>query len=55
MVRSNGLPFDEAFSIEAECTKDNAITDDAREGPRAFMLKRPPVFTGLIPPTEKGN
>ena len=46
MVRSNGLPFDEAFVIEAQCTKDNAATEDAKEGPRAFMQKRPPVFTG---------
>ena len=46
MVRSNGLPFNEAFEIEAQCTKDNAATDDAKEGPRAFMQKRPPVFTG---------
>ncbi len=46
MVRSNGLPFEEAFAIEAQCTKDNAATDDAKEGPRAFMQKRPPVFTG---------
>lgn len=46
MVRSNGLSFDEAFIIEAQCTKDNAATDDAKEGPRAFMQKRPPVFTG---------
>ncbi len=46
MVRSSGLPFDEAFAIEAQCTKDNAATDDAKEGPRAFMEKRPPVFTG---------
>lgn len=46
MVRSNGLPLDEAFAIESRCTKDNAATADAREGPRAFMEKRPPVFTG---------
>ncbi|MCT2557515.1 enoyl-CoA hydratase-related protein [Tsuneonella sp. YG55] len=46
MVRSNGLPFDEAFKIEAQCTKDNAATADAKEGPRAFMEKRPPVYTG---------
>lgn len=46
MVRSNGLPFDDAFAIEAQCTKDNAATADAKEGPRAFMEKRPPVYTG---------
>ncbi len=46
MVRTSGLPFEEAFAIEAQCTKENAATDDAKEGPRAFMQKRPPVFTG---------
>lgn len=46
MIRSNGLPFEEAFVIEAQCTKDNAASDDAKEGPRAFMEKRAPVFTG---------
>ncbi|GAC1527825.1 MAG: crotonase/enoyl-CoA hydratase family protein [Marmoricola sp.] len=46
MVRSNGRPLAEAFLIESECTKANARTDDAREGPRAFMEKRAPVFRG---------
>ena len=46
IVRSSGRPIDEAFIIEAECTKENARTEDAREGPRAFMEKRPAVFRG---------
>ena len=46
MVRSSGRPFDEAFAIETQCTKDNAAMPDAREGPRAFMEKRAPVFRG---------
>lgn len=46
MVRSNGRPLDEAFRIETECTIANARTQDAREGPRAFMEKRDPVFLG---------
>ena len=41
--------LDEAFAIETQCTKDNAATDDAKEGPRAFMEKRAPVWTGRRP------
>lgn len=46
MVRTSGLPLEEAFAIETQCTKENAAMDDAKEGPRAFMEKRPPVFRG---------
>jgi enoyl-CoA hydratase len=46
MVRTSGLPLAEAFAIETQCTKENAAMPDAREGPRAFMEKRPPVFRG---------
>ena len=46
MVRSNGRPLEEAFAIETQCTKENAAMDDAKEGSRAFMEKRPPVFRG---------
>ena len=46
MVCSSGLSLDEAFAVETRCTKENAVMEDAREGPRAFMEKRPPVFRG---------
>lgn len=46
IVRSNGLPLSDAFAIEAQCTKENAATADAKEGPRAFMEKRPPRYHG---------
>jgi len=46
MVRTSGLPLEEAFAIETQCTKENAAMDDAKEGPRAFMEKRAPVFRG---------
>ena len=46
MVRTSGLALDEAFAIETQCTKENAAMDDAKEGPRAFMDKRAPVFVG---------
>jgi len=50
MVRSSGRPLEEAFAIETECTKQNAAMPDAREGPLAFMEKRPPVFRGRSTP-----
>jgi enoyl-CoA hydratase len=46
MVRSNGLPLPDGFRIERECQNKVMATEDAREGPRAFMEKRPPVFVG---------
>ena len=46
MVRSRGRPLEEAFAIETQATKENAAMDDAKEGPRAFMEKRAPVFVG---------
>lgn len=46
IIRSNGRPLEDAFAIETECTKANAMTADAKEGPRAFMEKREPNFQG---------
>ncbi len=46
VVRSSGVPLDEAYRIENECARVVMKTEDAREGPRAFMEKREPRFTG---------
>ncbi len=46
MLRSSGRPLEEGFAIETQCTKENAAMDDAKEGPRAFMEKRAPVYRG---------
>jgi enoyl-CoA hydratase len=51
IVRGSGRPLEEAFAIESQCTKENAATDDAKKGPRAFMEKRAPVFTGRLTKT----
>ena len=45
-IRSNGLPLEEAYAIEHECSARVTASKDAREGPRAFAEKREPVFTG---------
>jgi enoyl-CoA hydratase/carnithine racemase len=46
MVRSSGRPLEDAFKVENECAKSVMASEDAREGPRAFMEKRKPNFTG---------
>ena len=46
IVLSSGCTLEQSFEIESRCTRENARTHDAREGPRAFMEKRPPVFEG---------
>jgi len=46
MVSSNGLPFDEAYRIESRAAKIVMSSADAIEGPRAFIEKRHPNFTG---------
>ena len=45
-ILARGEAPDEAFEIESQCTRENARTEDAQEGPRAFMEKREPVFRG---------
>lgn len=44
--RGFGLPIDEALAIELELGIPVQMTEDAKEGSRAFKEKRKPVFRG---------
>lgn len=46
VVRSSGLSFEDAFAIEDEAVRTVLRSEDAKEGPRAFMEKRKPNFKG---------
>lgn len=46
VLRGGGRPLEEAFDIEDECARAVMRSEDAREGPRAFMEKRPARFVG---------
>lgn len=46
MITSNGLPLDDAYKIESRAAGVVMASEDAVEGPRAFMEKRSPNFTG---------
>jgi len=45
-VDSVGLSLHEAFKLEKQAYRRVMATEDAREGPRAFMEKRAPVYRG---------
>ena len=43
---TSGLPVEQAFGLEDEAKRIVMASEDAREGPRAFMEKRAPRYTG---------
>ncbi len=46
VIRTSGVPINEAFSIEDAISAEVMVSKDAREGPRAFVEKREPNFIG---------
>lgn len=46
VIRTSGLSLAEARVIEKELARRVGKTEDAREGPRAFIEKREPVYKG---------
>lgn len=46
VTRGMRLPIEEGLTLEAELFSQLFATDDVREGTRAFLEKRPPVFQG---------
>ena len=46
VLAASGLPLAQAYGLEDQAKREVLATEDAREGPRAFMEKRPPVYRG---------
>lgn len=46
VLKSLGRPLDESFVIESTLARRLYTSEDAREGPRAFVEKRDPVYRG---------
>jgi enoyl-CoA hydratase len=46
VMRGLALPLDEAFALEQELSSTVFQSEDAKEGPKAFAEKRPPVWQG---------
>jgi len=46
VTAASGLPLEQGYLLENETKRIVLGSDDAREGPRAFMEKREPRYTG---------
>jgi enoyl-CoA hydratase len=46
VLRGLALPLEEAYGLEQELSSQIFQTEDAKEGPKAFAEKRPPVWQG---------
>lgn len=46
VLAASGRNLPDSFALEGESRAAVIATEDAQEGPRAFVEKRPPVFHG---------